>query len=181
MPKGVKRIRDQSGRVRSKDAMARNAAKVMANSDVKRIEALQAAKDQAKQAADGPDARASPLRNAEKLKKTRRPRKYDASMTVASGAPPTLRPPSSTPPTIPSHHTTRQFLDTTPCLFLDTTLLRVCRPRSGAARLETGAPRTTEAGGIRCAAHTSPTSFHTTVPAPPPFPLTHAEMLLTQS
>jgi hypothetical protein len=58
MPKGVKRIRDQSGRVRSKDAMARNAAKVMANSDVKRIEALQAAKDHAKQAADGPDARA---------------------------------------------------------------------------------------------------------------------------
>ena len=77
MPKGVKRIRDQSGRVRSKDAMARNAAKVMANSDVKRCRALQAAKDQAKQAADGPDARASPLRSAEKLKKTTRPRKYD--------------------------------------------------------------------------------------------------------
>ena len=87
MPKGVKRVRDQSGRVRSTDQAERNAAKTMEARDVKRLQKLQAAKDQAKHAKDGPGARASPLRSAEKLKMATRPRKYPAT-SGASPLPP---------------------------------------------------------------------------------------------
>ena len=87
MAKAAKRVRDQSGRVRTTDQAERNAAKTMAARDVKRLQKLQAAKDQAKQAKDGPGARASPLTSAEKLKRVTRPRKYLAT-SGASPLPP---------------------------------------------------------------------------------------------